>query len=107
MWKAFDEMEKLGWIGPKRPRMVSVQSDGCAPIIRAYDKGERTAEAWAGAATIADGLRVPVAVGDFLILDAVRQSNGTALAVSDEKILDGVLERDVFIRKPGVAPLDR
>ncbi len=87
MWKAFDEMEKMGWIGAKRPRMVSVQSDGCAPIIRAFDQNEEFAEAWTGAATIADGLRVPAAVGDFLILQALRESNGTAIAVPDEAML--------------------
>jgi threonine synthase len=88
MWKAFDEMEKLGWIGSKRPRMVSVQSTGCAPIIRAFDENKEFAEPWTGAATIADGLRVPAAVGDFLILRAIRESNGTAIAVDDKEIFD-------------------
>ena len=86
MWKAFDEMEALGWIGSQRPRMVSVQSAGCAPIVRAFEQGTRTAEPWANAATIADGLRVPGAIGDFLILDALRASGGTALAIPDEDI---------------------
>ncbi len=86
MWKAFDEMEQLGWIGPERPRMVSVQSTGCAPIVRAFQQGTRTAEPWQNAATIADGLRVPGAIGDFLILDAIRASGGTALAIPDEEI---------------------
>lgn len=86
IWKAFDEMEALGWIGPKRPRMISVQSAGCAPIVRAFTEEEEFAEPWQNAATIADGLRVPAAVGDFLILRAVRTSGGTALAVSDEEI---------------------
>ncbi len=92
MWKAFDEMERLGWIGPARPRMVSVQSTGCAPIIRAFEQGRETAEPWQNAATIADGLRVPAAIGDFLILRAIRESGGTALAVSDDEILDALRE---------------
>ena len=87
MWKAFQEMEELGWIGPKRPRMVVVQAEGCAPIPRAFDDGEKHATPWEGASTIAAGLRVPAAVGDFLILNAVRESGGTALAVSDEDLL--------------------
>lgn len=88
MWKAFDEMEKIGWIGSKRPRMVSVQSTGCAPIVKAFNDGKEFAEMWNGAKTIADGLRVPAAIGDFLILRAIRESNGTAIAVSDEKIFE-------------------
>jgi threonine synthase len=89
MWKAFDEMEKLGWIGPERPRMVTVQSDGCAPIVKAFQEGKEFAEPWPNARTIADGLRVPAAVGDFLILRALRESGGTAVAVSDGEILKG------------------
>ncbi len=92
MWKAFDEMERLGWIGPERPRMISVQSSGCAPIVRAFEAGDRTATPWPQAATIADGLRVPAAIGDFLILDAIRESGGLALAVPDEAILEGMRE---------------
>ncbi|HSQ78955.1 MAG TPA: threonine synthase [Candidatus Bathyarchaeia archaeon] len=88
MWKAFAEMERLGWIGRKRPRMVTVQSDGCAPMVRAFHEGKEFAEPWAGARTIADGMRVPAAVGDFLILRALRESGGTAVAVSDAEILD-------------------
>jgi threonine synthase len=88
MWKAFDEMEKLGWINSKRPRMVSVQSSGCAPMVKAFNDGKEFAEPWVGARTIADGLRVPAAVGDFLILRAIRESNGIAVAVSDEEILE-------------------
>lgn len=88
MWKAFDEMEKLGWIDSKRPRMVSVQSTGCAPMVRAFDENREFAEPWQGAKTIADGLRVPAAVGDFLILRAIRESGGTAVAVPDEDILE-------------------
>lgn len=92
MWKAFDEMEEMGWIGPKRPRMVSVQAEGCAPIVRAFHAGERFADEFANAATRASGLRVPKAVGDFLILDAVRASGGTAIAVSDEELIAAVGE---------------
>jgi threonine synthase len=86
IWKAFEEMEALGWIGSERPRMVSVQSSGCAPIVRAFEQGSDTAEPWQNAATIADGLRVPAAVGDLLILSAIRSSGGTALAVTDDEI---------------------
>ena len=88
MWKAFAEMEKLGWIGPKRPRMVTVQSDGCAPMVKAFREGKEFAEPWPNARTIADGMRVPAAVGDFLILRALGESQGTAVAVPDAEILD-------------------
>jgi threonine synthase len=88
MWKAFDEMEKLGWIGPKRPRMVTVQSTGCAPMVKAFQEGKEFAEPWPNAKTIADGMRVPAAVGDFLILRALRESRGTAVAVPDSEILE-------------------
>ncbi len=88
MWKAFDEMEKLGWIGPERPRMVTVQSTGCAPMVRAFEEGQEFAEPWRGAKTIADGMRVPAAVGDFLILRALRESRGTAVAVPDSEIVE-------------------
>ncbi len=87
MWKAFAEMEELGLIGPQRPRMVSVQSTGCAPLVRAFEQGDEFAAPWQGAKTVADGLRVPAAVGDFLILRALRESRGTAIAVSDEDML--------------------
>ncbi len=87
MWKAFDEMEQMGLIGPQRPRMVSVQSTGCAPIVRAFEQGVEFAELWQGAKTVADGLRVPVAIGDFLILRAIRASRGVAVAVPDEEML--------------------
>ena len=87
MWKAFAEMQRLGWIGPERPRMVTVQSDGCAPMVRAFLEGKEFAEPWANAHTIADGMRVPAAVGDFLILRALRESGGTAVAVADAEIL--------------------
>ncbi|MGD9316123.1 MAG: threonine synthase [Anaerolineae bacterium] len=88
MWKAFDEMEQLGWIGPERPRMVTVQSEGCAPMVRAFHEGQEVAAPWQGARTIADGLRVPAAVGDFLILRALRESKGTAVAVPDESLIE-------------------
>merc|ERR1712138_196136 len=80
MWKAFDEMEKLGWIGPERPKMFAVQAEGCAPIVKAFEAGERHAEEWLDAQTAAMGIRVPKAIGDFLILDAVRESGGAAVA---------------------------
>ena len=86
MWKAFEELEALGLIGPERPRMVSVQSEGCAPVVRAFDAEERFAQPWEDARTRASGIRVPSAVGDFLILDALRESGGTAVAVSEESI---------------------
>ncbi len=86
MWKAFDELEALGLIEPQRPRMVSVQSEGCAPIVRAFERGERFAEPWQDAHTRASGIRVPSAVGDFLILDSLRESNGTAVAVPEDAI---------------------
>ena len=86
MWKAFDELEALGWIGKERPRMFAVQASGCAPMVRAYEAGERHATRWEDAHTIASGIRVPAAVGDFLILDAVRASEGAALAVEDDDI---------------------
>jgi threonine synthase len=88
MWKAFDELEQMGLIGPKRPRMVSVQSEGCAPIVRAFGAGREHAEPWQDARTIADGLRVPAAVGDFLILRALRESHGIAIAVPDAEMLE-------------------
>jgi threonine synthase len=92
MWKGFDEMEQLGWIGSERPRMVTVQSEGCAPIVTAFESGERFADAFPNAATVASGLRVPKAIGDFLILDAIRASGGTAVAVSDAELIAGVKE---------------
>ena len=87
MWKGFQEMEAMGWIGRERPRMVTVQSAGCAPIVAAFEKGETSAPMWPNAATIASGLRVPKAIGDFLILQAIRESKGTAVDASDEDIL--------------------
>jgi len=92
MWKAFDEMEAMGWIDSRRPRMVSVQSVGCAPIVKAFHEGETFAAEFLNAATVASGLRVPKAIGDFLILDALRKSNGTAVAVTDEDLIKAVKE---------------
>ena len=88
MWKAFDELEKIGWIGSKRPRMVAVQASGCAPIVKAFEDGEEHAPLWENAHTFAAGIRVPIAIGDFLILRAVRQSGGFAIAVDDDAILE-------------------
>src|SRR5687768_7473569 len=109
MWKAFDEMEELGWIDGRRPRMVTVQAAGCAPIVRAFEKGERFAEEFPDAATTASGLRVPKAIGDFLILDALRASKGAAIAVTDEELLAAVGEigelEGVFAAPEGAACL--
>jgi threonine synthase len=109
MWKAFDEMEQMGWIGSKRPRMVSVQSETCAPIVRAFEKGERFADEFENAATVASGLRVPKAIGDFLILDAVRASNGTAISVTDAELVAAVREigaaEGIFTAPEGAACL--
>jgi threonine synthase len=92
MWKAFDEIEQLGWVKRgRRPRMVSVQAEQCAPIVRAFREGHERAQPWEQASTIADGLRVPRAIGDFLILRAVRESRGTAIAVSDASMIAGML----------------
>ncbi len=90
MWKAFQEMEEMGWIDSKRPRMISVQAEGCAPIIRAFNEGLDNAPTFDNADTVASGLRVPSAVGDFLILQSIRESDGFAIAVSDEALLEGV-----------------
>jgi len=93
MWKAFEEMEELGWIERrKRPKMICVQADGCAPIPKALQEGEAVSKMWPDAQTLAAGLRVPKAYGDFIILDIVRKSEGTAVAVSDDAIMDGVKE---------------
>jgi threonine synthase len=109
MWKAFDELEARGWIGSKRPRMVTVQAEGCAPIVRAFLEGRRTATEFENAATVASGLRVPRAIGDFLILDALRASKGTALSVTDKELIDAVLEigasEGLFVAPEGAACL--
>ena len=92
MWKAFHELEAIGWLGAQRPRMVAVQAEGCAPIVRAFEAGTDTAELWENAHTVAAGIRVPAAIGDFLILEAVRESQGFAIAVSDAAIEAGRAE---------------
>jgi threonine synthase len=93
MWKAFEEMERIGWKTPgTRPKMVSVQAEHCAPIVRAFEQGAEKSEMWQDARTVADGLRVPKAIGDFLVLRAVRESGGTAIAVSDTDMVAGMRE---------------
>jgi threonine synthase len=92
MWKAFDEMEKMGWIDNHRPKMVAVQAEGCAPIPKAFQEGKDEAEEWPNPSTVAAGLRVPGAVGDFLMLRAIRESGGTALAVSDADLMKDTRE---------------
>ncbi|MGA3189073.1 MAG: threonine synthase [Bryobacteraceae bacterium] len=92
MWKAFAEMEALGWVSSKRPKMIAVQAEGCAPIVKAFQLGQARSEFFDHAETIASGLRVPKALGDFLVLDAVRQSGGTCIAVSDEEMLEAGVE---------------
>ena len=109
MWKAFDEMERMGWITSKRPRMVTVQAEGCAPIVRAFEEGNRFADEFPNAATTASGLRVPKAIGDFLILDALRASNGTAISVTDEELIAATREigavEGIFCAPEGAACL--
>jgi threonine synthase len=109
MWKAFDEMEQMGWIGSKRPRMVTVQSSTCAPIVRALQEGKRFADEFENASTVASGLRVPKAIGDFLILDAIRASKGTAISVSDDELVQAVGEigaaEGIFAAPEGAACL--
>jgi threonine synthase len=90
MWKAFDEMEALGWIDSQRPRMVTVQASGCAPIVKAFQENKDKAEEWQGASTLASGLRVPKAIGDFLMLRILRQSRGAAVAVTDSEMMEDV-----------------
>ena len=109
MWKAFDEMETMGWIGPARPKMVAVQSSGCAPIVKAWDEGKPGSEFWPNASTLAAGLRVPKAYGDYLILDILRKSAGVALAVSDIEIMDALRHwgrvEGIFAAPEGAASL--
>jgi threonine synthase len=103
MWKAFAELEAIGLIGPERPRMFAIQAEGCAPIVRAFEAGEEFAERWEDAATMATGIRVPKAIGDFLILRAVRESKGAAIAVPEEAIMEAVrdaAEDDGFLLCP-------
>jgi threonine synthase len=107
MWKAFDEMEELGWIGSKRPKMIVVQVEGCQPVVRAFEEGAERSRFWEDAQTVASGLRVPKPLGDFLILDAVRKSGGTAIAVSDEELIDAGIrlasEEGMFVAPEGAA----
>jgi threonine synthase len=109
MWKSFEEMEALGWIGPERPKMVCVQSEGCAPIVKAWDEGKRVSETWPNAATSAAGLRVPKAYGDYLILDILKNSGGTAVTATDPEILHAVGQwartEGVFAAPEGAAAL--
>jgi threonine synthase len=114
MWKAFDEMEELGWIGSERPKMITVQAAGCAPIVKAWEAGKSMSgmwisEMWAGAATFAAGLRVPKAYGDYLILDILKRSQGTAVAATDEEILAAMRHwarvEGVFAAPEGAASL--
>jgi threonine synthase len=109
MWKAFEEMQELGWIGGERPRMIAVQSTGCAPIPKAWDEGKAVSEPWPQAATVAAGLRVPKAYADYIILDILKKSRGTALAVSDEEIMralgDWAREEGIFAAPEGAAAL--
>ena len=107
MWKAFEEMETLGWITSKRPKMIAVQAEGCQPVVRAFVNGEARSTFWENAHTVASGLRVPKPLGDFLILDAVRKSGGTAIAVPDEESLDAGIElatdEGMFVAPEGAA----
>jgi len=109
MWKAFEELEELGWIGADRPRMVSVQSSGCAPIVKAWDEGKPVAEMWTDASTSAAGLRVPKPYGDYLILDILKKSRGIAIAVTDEEIWDATRHwastEGIFAAPEGAASL--
>ena len=107
MWKAFDEMEALGWIGKARPKMIAVQAEGCQPVVRAHEQGALRSQFWEHAETVASGLRVPKPLGDFLILEAVRASSGTAIAVSDADLIEAGIQlaRDegLFIAPEGAA----
>ena len=107
MWKSFDEMEALGWIGPERPKMIAVQAEGCQPVTRAFQEGAERSRFWEGAATVASGLRVPKPLGDFLVLEAVRKSGGTAIAISDSDLMDAgaklASEEGIFACPEGAA----
>jgi threonine synthase len=109
MWKAFDEMEQLGFIGPERPNMISVQAAGCAPIVKAWDEGRATAEMWTHARTLASGLRVPKPYGDYLILETLRKSGGLAIAASDAEMLEATRHwgkvEGIFAAPEGAASL--
>jgi threonine synthase len=109
MWKAFGEMEELGWVGNERPKMVCVQSAGCAPVVKAWDEGENSAEFWNNASTLAAGLRVPKPYGDYLILDILKKSKGTAISVTDDEIMDAFRQwarvEGIFAAPEGAASL--
>ncbi|MGA2744480.1 MAG: threonine synthase, partial [Candidatus Sulfotelmatobacter sp.] len=109
MWKAFEEMEALGWIGSERPKMITVQSSGCAPIVKAWEEGKPTAEMWPNAATLAAGLRVPKPYGDYLILDILKKSHGAAISATDEEILEATRHwaktEGIFAAPEGAASL--
>jgi threonine synthase len=109
MWKAFEEMQDLGWIGAERPQMIAVQAAGCAPIVKAWDDAKPTSEFWSNAATLAAGLRVPKGYGDYLILDILKKSGGVALAVTDDEIMDALRQwarvEGVFAAPEGAAAL--
>jgi threonine synthase len=107
MWKAFQEMERLGWIGSRRPKMIAVQAEGCQPVVRAWEENEPRSRFWEDAHTVASGLRVPKPLGDFLVLEAVRKSGGTAVAVGDGEMLDAAVnlasEEGIFAAPEGAA----
>jgi threonine synthase len=109
MWKAFEEMEALGWIGSERPKMITVQAAGCAPIVKAWDERRTTAEMWPDAGTLASGLRVPKPYGDYLILDILMKSNGTAISATDDEILEATRHwarvEGIFAAPEGAASL--
>jgi threonine synthase len=109
MWKAFGEMEALGWISSKRPKMIAVQAEGCQPVVRAFNEGAERSRFWDGATTVASGLRVPKPLGDFLVLKAVRESGGVAIAISDAELIDAGIrlasEEGIFISPEGAACL--
>jgi threonine synthase len=109
MWKGFEEMEALGWIGPQRPKMVSVQSEGCGPIVKAWDEGKSSSEFWPGASTLAAGLRVPKAYGDYLILDILKKSGGAAVSATDAEVMEALRHwgrvEGIFAAPEGAASL--
>ena len=109
IWKAFDEMEQLGWISSERPRMIAVQAEGCSPLVKAWEEGKSSVEPWQDASTVAAGLRVPRPYGDYLVLDILKQSRGTAVAVSDQEIRDAVRHwgsrEGIFAAPEGAASL--
>src|SRR4029077_2264654 len=108
MWKSFSELEELGWVRPgKRPRMIAVQSSGCAPVVRAFEQGADVSRMWENAATFAAGLRVPKPYGDSIMLEILRESDGVALAVSDERIMASLVDwgrhEGIFLSPEGAA----